>query len=617
MDQPSAQSVGREFVRQYYTMLNEAPQFLHRFYSHNSSFVHGGVEKPGEEQAPAVGQIEINKKIESLGFKDCHAKIRQVDSQSSVEGSVVIQVVGELSNNGSMMRRFMQTFVLVPQSPKKYYLHNDIFRYQDEVFQDLSGADVDGTTEEYFEHESAEEEVASDGQQQQRQQMLQLHMQQQQQQQLTQDGMKERPAGGYYDVSGVQAGQPQQQQAMSNGDAYAPHESDSTASVDHPTTDSSAPSVVTVAVEQPEEAVAGEMVAEGDKVAEAEEVGVKKEEGGENQEAGESTTVQPEPQPVVVATQKLSWAAMASKNTPASSSASSLSFGGAATVAAKPQAAVKPEPKPDQRPAGSPTNGALPQRQPRSYQQQQAVPSEASGEREGGWAPQQARTGFGGAENGRGSGSAIDGGRGGGQEDDGSRGRPFGAGGPPAAQVYPDSQQVFVGNVPHNVNDQELREYFEQYGPVADIRINRKTSYNLPNFGFVSFETVEAVQNILSSMPLPKLHGKHRINVEEKKPREELAANRPRSGTRPPMQGPNGGGKPFPRESYSPRGGGRGGYNNGGGRGQPYNGGGSYSSVGGPPGRSYTRSCSSDDGRSGPPLAGPATTPNASQQPQR
>ena len=48
------------------------------------------------------------------------------------------QVTGELSNNGQPMRRFMQTFVLAPQSPKKYYLHNDIFRYQDEVFHDDS-----------------------------------------------------------------------------------------------------------------------------------------------------------------------------------------------------------------------------------------------------------------------------------------------------------------------------------------------------------------------------------------------------------------------------------------------------------------------------------------------
>jgi len=120
---PSAQSVGREFVRQYYTMLNERPDCLHRFvlfcimhnvlmlfimvyvllgdlrrtvthqvhhrfsidintmyahtqsdsvegqsfssmialfcfrfFSHNSSYVHGGVEKPGEEQLPVKGQ---------------------------------------------------------------------------------------------------------------------------------------------------------------------------------------------------------------------------------------------------------------------------------------------------------------------------------------------------------------------------------------------------------------------------------------------------------------------------------------------------------------------------------------------------------------------------------
>lgn len=45
------------------------------------------------------------------------------------------------------MRRFMQTFVLAPQSPKKYYVHNDIFRYQDEVFEEAAGDTSTGTTE--------------------------------------------------------------------------------------------------------------------------------------------------------------------------------------------------------------------------------------------------------------------------------------------------------------------------------------------------------------------------------------------------------------------------------------------------------------------------------------
>lgn len=146
METPSPQCVGREFVRQYYTLLHEAPSYLHRFYSHNSSFVHGGVEKPGEEHPPVMGQANIHKKILSLNFNDCHAKIRQVDSQATVGSAVVVQVTGELSNNGQPMRRFMQTFVLAPQMPKKYYVHNDIFRYQDEVFNDAE-AETEGAEE--------------------------------------------------------------------------------------------------------------------------------------------------------------------------------------------------------------------------------------------------------------------------------------------------------------------------------------------------------------------------------------------------------------------------------------------------------------------------------------
>ena len=46
--------------------------------------------------------------------------------------SLTSQVTGELSSGGRPMRAFVQTFVLAPETPKKYYVHNDIFRYQDE-----------------------------------------------------------------------------------------------------------------------------------------------------------------------------------------------------------------------------------------------------------------------------------------------------------------------------------------------------------------------------------------------------------------------------------------------------------------------------------------------------
>ncbi len=109
-----------------------------RFYSTDSTFIHGGVDRPGCVEQPAVGPENISQRINDLNLRDCHAKIRQVDSHPTIGDGVVVQVTGELSNNGDPMRRFMQTFVLAPRQPKKYYVQNDIFRYQDEVFDEGS-----------------------------------------------------------------------------------------------------------------------------------------------------------------------------------------------------------------------------------------------------------------------------------------------------------------------------------------------------------------------------------------------------------------------------------------------------------------------------------------------
>ncbi|KXJ11417.1 ras GTPase-activating protein-binding protein 1 [Exaiptasia diaphana] len=149
----SPQCVGREFVRQYYTLLNQEPLKLHRFYTKNSIFSHG--DSGNTHAEPATGQEAIYKKIQELNFLDCRTKIRQVDSHSTLGSGVVVQVSGELSNNGQNMRRFMQTFVLAPgEDPKKYYVHNDIFRYQDEVFhEETSDETADGTVDSEGEEE--------------------------------------------------------------------------------------------------------------------------------------------------------------------------------------------------------------------------------------------------------------------------------------------------------------------------------------------------------------------------------------------------------------------------------------------------------------------------------
>lgn len=125
--QPSPKDIGREFVRQYYTMLSEKPEEVFRFYSHESFFVH-------DQEAPVQGQQRIQKAIEQLGFEECKARIYTVNGTATMNSGLVVQVCGELSLGGNPGRRFIQTFILCPQTPKKYYVHNDVFQWLDRAF---------------------------------------------------------------------------------------------------------------------------------------------------------------------------------------------------------------------------------------------------------------------------------------------------------------------------------------------------------------------------------------------------------------------------------------------------------------------------------------------------
>merc|ERR1712136_503226 len=172
----NTQYVAHEFVRQYYTMLHKDPTQMHRFYTCESRLTHG-VSPNAKSEDPVCGQQAIFEKISALKFHNCYAKIRSVDSHPTIGGGVVIQVSGELSNSGMAMRKFMQTFVLAQQDVKRYNVFNDIFRYQDETFEDTEVEEsANGTGESengYANHESApvsqldpipdtEQEVSSD-----------------------------------------------------------------------------------------------------------------------------------------------------------------------------------------------------------------------------------------------------------------------------------------------------------------------------------------------------------------------------------------------------------------------------------------------------------------------
>ncbi|KAF8348662.1 hypothetical protein F5887DRAFT_1129720 [Amanita rubescens] len=117
--------VGWQFVPQYYTFVNKHPNRLHCFYTKQSTFIHG---TEGEDCKPCFGQHEIHQKITSIGFQDCKVFIHSVDAQSSANGGIIIQVIGEMSNHAEPWRKFVQTFFLAEQ-PNGYFVLNDIFRF--------------------------------------------------------------------------------------------------------------------------------------------------------------------------------------------------------------------------------------------------------------------------------------------------------------------------------------------------------------------------------------------------------------------------------------------------------------------------------------------------------
>ncbi|GAA5940122.1 uncharacterized protein JCM15063_001713 [Sporobolomyces koalae] len=124
-DATDSARIGWAFLSQYYSYLNKDPARLHCFYTKRSTLIHS---TEGEDTTACYGQQEIHAKIMSLAFEDCKVYISNVDSQSSAEGGIIVQVIGEMSNLNGPWRKFAQTFFLAEQ-PNGYFVLNDICRY--------------------------------------------------------------------------------------------------------------------------------------------------------------------------------------------------------------------------------------------------------------------------------------------------------------------------------------------------------------------------------------------------------------------------------------------------------------------------------------------------------
>lgn len=473
MEKPSAQLVGREFVRQYYTLLNQAPDYLHRFYGKNSSYVHGGLDNNGKPVEAVYGQSEIHKRVMALSFRDCHTKIRHVDAHATLNEGVVVQVMGELSNNMQPMRKFMQTFVLAPEGTiaNKFYVHNDVFRYQDEVFGDSDSEPPEESEDEV----EIEERVPS-------------------------PDVAPEESASFYDPTPCS-------EPTVPGDDEEEEEEEEAAVSPEPEPEAKKEAVVVELKPETTAETQADTNASDDQ----------KEKSSGAPPTAEPAAMPAEPAPTAPEENRpFSWASVTSKNLPPS---------GAVPVSGIPPHVVKAPPTAPPRAEVKSESQTAAQRPTRDQRPREQRPGGPPPVHRG---PRPVREGEQGESEGR------------------------------RVVRYPDAQQLFVGNVPHDVDKTELKEFFEQYGTVLELRIN--SGGKLPNFGFVVFDDSEPVQKILSNRPI-KFRGDVRLNVEEKKTRSA------REGDRRDIRPRGPGGPGGPRE----RGGGGGG--GGGPRGPPTRGG--------------------------------------------
>ena len=78
---------------------------------------------------------------------------------------------------------------------------------------------------------------------------------------------------------------------------------------------------------------------------------------------------------------------------------------------------------------------------------------------------------------------------------------------------------IYVGNLPYTVVEEDLREIFEEYGEVASVKIiNDKLTGRSKGFGFVEMDEDDEAKKAIEELNNADLSGRN-IKVNESRPR--------------------------------------------------------------------------------------------------
>ncbi|ERN18932.1 heterogeneous nuclear ribonucleoprotein 1 [Amborella trichopoda] len=98
--------------------------------------------------------------------------------------------------------------------------------------------------------------------------------------------------------------------------------------------------------------------------------------------------------------------------------------------------------------------------------------------------------------------------------------RNFGAGSGAAAGSNVRTKKIFVGGLPPTLTEEGFRQYFEQFGNVTDVVVMYDQNTQRPRgFGFISFDSEDAVDRVLQKSNFHDLNGKY-VEVKRALPKD-------------------------------------------------------------------------------------------------
>jgi heterogeneous nuclear ribonucleoprotein A1/A3 len=89
--------------------------------------------------------------------------------------------------------------------------------------------------------------------------------------------------------------------------------------------------------------------------------------------------------------------------------------------------------------------------------------------------------------------------------------------------------KLYVGNFPYSVGENDLRDLFQTYGPIEEVRlITDRDTGRSKGFAFITFATQSAAENALEQNGKDMKGRALRVNVAQDKDKVKRTNDRPR-----------------------------------------------------------------------------------------